>query len=172
MHEETWLPDGPKANGPCEILAGLGYVFMQAATPSPIVLEWRTRGTPAALIDHRGEPPGGPTMFGALGQPGPPTPHFYRQEPLTFIDRALASPAPKPSLLSTGTPHFYRRGPASPAPNPSLLLANPSLLLARPLTSIGQTPHFYWRDPSLLLANPSLLLAGPLTSIGQTPHFY
>ena len=42
-------------------------------------------------------------MFGALGQPGPPTPHFYRQEPLTFIDRALASPAPQP-LTSVGQP--------------------------------------------------------------------
>ena len=61
---------------------------------------------------------------------------------------------PNPSLLSTGIPHFYRQGPASPAPNPSLLLANPSLPLARRLTSIGQTPHFYWPDPSLLLAKP------------------
>ena len=65
----------------------------------------------------------------ALGRPGPPKPsllstgpgparppipHFYREESLTFIDRAR---------------------PARPP--------NPSLLLAKPLTSIGQTPHFY-----------------------------
>ena len=71
----------------------------------------------------------------ALGQPGLPTPHFYRQglgqpvpQPPTFIDRAQASPAPNLSLLLA---------------NPSLLLANPSLLLARPLTSIGKTPPLY-----------------------------
>ena len=115
------------------------------------------------------------------GRPGP--------QPLTFIDRAWAGPAPNPSLLSKGpgparppSPHFYRQGPgqpgpqaltfidraqAGPAPNPSLLLANPSLLLARPLTSIGQAPHFYWPDPSLLLARPLTLLARPLTSISQ-----
>ena len=69
----------------------------------------------------------------ALGQPGPPSPHFYRQGP------GPARP-PNRSLLSTGIPHFYRRGPASPA-------SNPSLLLARPLTSISQTPHLYWPSP-------------------------
>ena len=124
------------------------------------------------VANHRG----GSQCFGP-GQPGPQTPHFYRQEPLTFIDRALASPAPQPLT-------FIDRAQASLAPTPSLLSTgprparppcNPSLLLARPA---GPTPHFYWPTPhcfgqagrpkpSLLFANPSLLLARPLTSISQ-----
>ena len=52
---------------------------------------------------------------------------------LTFIDRAGASPAPSPSLLSTG------QGP----PNPSLLSTGTGQPGPQPLTSIGQTPHFY-----------------------------
>ena len=66
----------------------------------------------------------------------------------TFIDRAWAGLAPKPSLLSTGprlarppSPHFYRQGPGQPG---------------------LPTPHFYWRGQP----------AQPLTSIGQTLHFY
>ena len=49
---------------------------------------------------------------------------------LTFIDRAWASPAPKPLT-------FIDKAQSGRA-------LNPSLLLARPLTSISQTPHFYW----------------------------
>ena len=82
----------------------------------------------------------------ALGGPAP--------QALTFIDRAWASPAPqsltfidrKPSLLSTG--------PGQPGP--------------QPLTSIGQTPHFYWPDPSLLLARPGCAmpdLVGPCQAV-------
>ena len=67
--------------------------------------------------------------------------------PLIFIDRAWASPAPNPSLLSTGP------GPARPL-TPHFYWPDPSLLLVRPRTSIGQTPHFYWPDPSLLSARP------------------
>ena len=58
----------------------------------------------------------------ALGRSGSPSPHFYRHG---LGQRG----AHNPWLLSTGIPHFYRQGPASPAP--------------QPLTSIGQTPHFY-----------------------------
>ena len=43
-------------------------------------------------------------MFGALGQPGAPAPHFYRQGPAN------------PSFLSTGTPHFYRQALGQPGP--------------------------------------------------------
>ena len=58
--------------------------------------------------------------------PGPasPTPHFYRQglgqpgpQPLTFIDRAQASPAqPSPQTLTSigQTRHFYLPGQAAP----------------------------------------------------------
>ncbi len=72
-----------------------------------------------------------------LGQPGPPTPHFYRQEPLTFIDRAR--PARPPTLT------FIDR-------NPSLLSTGP-----RPAWP-GPTPHFYWPTPHFYWP-------------AQTPHF-
>ena len=80
------------------------------------------------------------------GRPGPPTPHFYRQglgrpgpQPLTFIDRAQ----PQTPHFYWPTPHFY-----------------------------WPTPHFYWPAPHFYWPDPSLLLGRPLTSIGQTPHFY
>ena len=84
-----------------------------------------------ALCTQSGHEPSGRrlTMFWALGWHSPPIPHFYRQGPrpagpqsLTFIDRAWARPAPQ-LLTSIGQPL--------------------TLLLARPLTSVGQTPHFY-----------------------------
>ena len=81
------------------------------------------------------------------GQPGP--------QPSTFIDRALASPAPNPSFLSKGrgqpSPQSFTfiDRPARP-PNPSLL-------------STGQpgppTPHFYWPTPHFYWPDPSLLSA-------------
>ena len=72
-----------------------------------------------------------------LGRPGLPIPHFYRQgpgparppKPSLLSTRPGPARHPNPSLLSTGIPHFYRQGLDSPAP--------------QPLTSIGQTPHFY-----------------------------
>ena len=111
----------------------------------------------------------------ALGRPGPPTPHFYRQglgqpgppkpsllstgpgpaqapqpltsigEPLTFIDRPWARPGPPTPHFYWQTPHFYRQALGQPGP--------------QPLTSIGQTPHFYQPDPSLLSARPGRQLA-------------
>ena len=66
----------------------------------------------------------------------------------------LARPARPP------TPHFYWPALASPAPNPSLLSTGPRP--ARP-----PTPHFYWPTPHFYWPDPSLLLARPLTSICQ-----
>ena len=108
------------------------------------------------------------------GQPGPLTPHFYRQ----------ARPAwpPNPSLLSTGepgpqTPHFYRQARPAWPPKPSLLSTgqpgppNPSLLStgpARPPTPhfYWQTPHFYWQTPRFYWPTPHFF-GQPLASIGQ-----
>ena len=74
-----------------------------------------------------------------------------------------------PSLLSTG------HGPARPTPIPYFyrqgLAPNPSLLLARPLTSIGQTSHFYQPDPSLLLAKSGRAMpdrVGPCRAVSGT----
>ena len=55
-----------------------------------------------------------------LPGPGSPTPHSY--------------PWPRPACPPT--PHFYRQGPGQPGPQPLTSLG-------QPLTSIGQTPHFY-----------------------------
>ena len=55
----------------------------------------------------------------------PQIPHFYLPgpaQPLTFIDKAWASPA-------SSIPHFYRDALGQPSP--------------QPLTSIGQTDVFY-----------------------------
>ena len=75
------------------------------------------------------------------GRPSTQTAHFYwpgQHSQTPQIYRRAPGRARHP------TPHFYRQGQGQPgSPNPSLLLANLSLLLARPLTSIGQTPHFY-----------------------------
>ena len=89
------------------------------------------------------------------GQPGPPAPHLYRQELVTFIDKVLASPAPQPLT-------FIDRAWASRPPNPPLLSTgprparpqNPSLLSTGPGPARPPTPHVYWPDPSLLLARP------------------
>ena len=71
-----------------------------------------------------------------LGQPGLPIPHFYRQGPgraaaqaLTFIDRAWASLAPQPLTFIDRNLSPFSTGPGQPG--------------HQPLTSIGQTPHFY-----------------------------
>ena len=98
------------------------------------------------VANHRG----GSQCFG----PGPARP----PNPFTFIDRPWASPAPQ-------TPHFYRQGPGQPGPptphfyrQESLTFidgARPARPPIEPLTSIGQTPHFYWPDPSLLSAKPA-----------------
>ena len=74
-----------------------------------------------------------------LGRPGPPKP--------SLLSTGLGRPGPpNPSLLSTGPgpqiPHFYRRALGQPGPAKSLTFidrARPP----KPLTSIGQTPHFY-----------------------------
>jgi hypothetical protein len=99
--------------------------------------------------------------------------------------QALASPAPNPSLLSTGpgqpgpqpltfidgpwpawppTPHFYRRAVASLACNPSLLSTGPGQPGPQPLTFIDgpwparpPTPHF---------------IDGPWPAQPPTPYFY
>ena len=112
----------------------------------------------------------------------PPTPHFCRkpwpspQNPHICLapsphlyGRALASLAPNPPLLSTGswpawptTSYFYWPDPSLLLAKPSLLLTKPSLLLARLL---DLPLNLYWPEPSLLLARP-------LASVGQIPHLY
>ena len=62
---------------------------------------------------------------------------------LTFIDRARASPAPS-------IPHFYRQALGQPGP--------------QPLTSIGQTPHFYLPGQ----APPCQILVSPRTTGATT----
>ena len=62
-------------------------------------------------------------------------------QPLTFIERALGqSGPPSPSLLSTGPW-------ASPAPTYLTFMNTAQANPARALTSISQTPHFYWQAP-------------------------
>ena len=91
----------------------------------------------AVCNQKRREPPGRLTMFWARAVPA--------SHSLTFIDRAWAGPAPQALT-------FIDRAWASPAPqsltfidrNPSLLSTGPGQPGPQPLTSIGQTPHFYW----------------------------
>ena len=74
-----------------------------------------------------------------LGQPGP--------QALTFIDRALGQPGPQPLTFIDRNPSLLSTGPGQPGPQPLTSIG-------QPLTSIGQTPHFYWPDLSLLFARP------------------
>ena len=73
----------------------------------------------------------GPCRAGPAPRPLTSISQAQPSQTLTFIDRAWASPAPKPLT-------FIDRALGQPGP--------------QPLTSIGQTPHFSWPDPSLLLA--------------------
>ena len=87
--------------------------------------------------NHRG----GSQCFGPgrLGRPGLPIPHFYRQG-------SGPARAPKPSLLSTGPWASPARPPKALTfinRNLSLLSPGPGQPGLQPLTSIGQTPHFY-----------------------------
>ncbi len=125
---------------------------------------WAVSASDLGVPDRAGTAP--PTPCTSISQARPAQhltgPGPARPPTLTFTNRARGSPAPNHSLLSTGP------GPARPQPLTFIDRAQASpaptlLLLARPLTSICQTPHFYWPDPSLLLA-------GYLTSISQTPH--
>ena len=103
----------------------------EAPTPPFIDRPWASPAPkPLTFIDRD------PSLLSTGPWPAlPPSPHFYRQEPLTFIDGARPARPP--------TPHFYWPTPHFYWPTPHFYWPDPSLLLARPLTSIGQTPHFY-----------------------------
>ena len=63
---------------------------------------------------------------------------------LTFIDRALDRPGPP-------SPHFYRQRLGQPGP---------------------PIPHFYRQESLTFIDKAGQPGSQPLTSIGQTPHFY
>ena len=105
-------------------------VRCQIATASGLTVP--DRGGPA-------RPPDPSLLLAKLGQTNPSL--------LSTLSQGLGHPAGPQSLT------FMDR--ASPAHNPYL-----SLLLARHLTSIRQSPHFYWPEP------------GPIMFLGRaTRHF-
>ena len=90
-------------------------------------------------------------------------PHIFFSMPGMFRAR------PRWAVSASGLAVLDRAGPAQP-PDPSLLLArpgqpNPSLLSTGPWASAAP-------NPSLLSTGPRPAWPQPLTSIGQTPHFY
>ena len=100
-----------------------------------------------------------------LGQPGPPTPHFYRQGP--------GQPSPNPSLLLARplTSISQAWPPAGLRPKHLIPTFPEKICIGQPLTSIGQ-PLTSLGQPLTSLGQTLTSLGQTLTSIGQTPHFY